>query len=127
MFSGSFKEHVEHVCKVLQRLYQHGVKLNPEKCMIFQEEVKYLGHIIKPDGYKMDLDNVAAVQKLASDHPPSTVGQLLQLYAMRHFFIRLISLDYLITFLYSFITFPHIFRIWIFFHFDLEFMVHFGL
>ena len=91
VFSGSFEEHVEHVRKVLQRLRQHGVKVNPGKCMMFQEEVKYLGHIITPDGYKMDPDNVAAVQKLASDPPPSTVGQLRQLIGFLSYFRKYIK------------------------------------
>ena len=91
VFSGSFEEHVEHVRKVLQRLQQHGVKVNPAKCMMFQEEVKYLGHIITPDGYKMDPDNVLAVQKLADDPPPSTVGQLRQLIGFLSYFRKYIK------------------------------------
>ena len=38
VFSKTFKEHVEHVRQVFQRLQNHGVKLKPGKCRSSQRE-----------------------------------------------------------------------------------------
>jgi len=42
-YSKSFSDHLEVIRKVLQALKRHGVKLRPEKCEMFQREVRYVG------------------------------------------------------------------------------------
>ena len=44
--TGSFKSISSDVDHVLQHLGEHGIKLNPAKCVWFQEEVKYLDHVL---------------------------------------------------------------------------------
>ena len=77
-FSRSFKEHVEHLRTVLQRLRKHGVKLKPCKCSLFKREVQFLGRIVSGDGYRMDPGCVRAVEKL-KEQIPKTVGEVRQL------------------------------------------------
>ena len=48
----TFDEHIALLEKVLTTLEMHGVKVKPGKCMWFQSEVDYLGHIIGADGIK---------------------------------------------------------------------------
>ena len=55
--------------KVLRRLKEHGVKLNPTKCKLFFKEVSYLGRIISENGYKMDPKNVEPVLALKDLRP----------------------------------------------------------
>lgn len=74
VFSRSFKDHVEDVRAVLQRLRQHGIKLKPSKCEVFRREVRYLGRIVSADGSKMDPADTLAVRALKMKRP-RTVGE----------------------------------------------------
>uniref|UniRef100_A0A3B3HUY0 Gypsy retrotransposon integrase-like protein 1 n=1 Tax=Oryzias latipes TaxID=8090 RepID=A0A3B3HUY0_ORYLA len=59
-----------HLDEVFGRLWQHGLKLRPDKCRLFQQEVKFLGHIVDRSGVRPDPEKVKAVQ----DWPiPSTI------------------------------------------------------
>ena len=42
-------------------LREAGLKLKPEKCSFFQEQVPYLGHIVSRDGIKPDPEKVQKV------------------------------------------------------------------
>ena len=64
VFSKTFEEHMEHVRQVLQRLQNHGVKLKPGKCKLFQREVSFLGRVISMSGYYIDPKATEAVTKL---------------------------------------------------------------
>jgi hypothetical protein len=50
VYSDSIEEHKKHLKEVFERLMAHGLKLHPEKCKFFQEQIEYLGHIIYPGG-----------------------------------------------------------------------------
>ena len=76
-YGRSFDEHVINLQKVLRRLREHGIKLRPEKCVLFKNEVKYLGKVITKDGYHDDLVNTEAVDILTT--PPKIVGNLRKL------------------------------------------------
>ena len=73
-YSKSFTGHVRHMRMVLRRLIEHGVKLNPEKCVLFKDEVKYLGHVVSAEGYRVDPASDEVIEKLKE--PPKTVGDL---------------------------------------------------
>ena len=69
VYSKNFDSHLDHVRKVLRRLGEHGVKLNPKKCKLFCNEVSYLGRIISEEGYRMDPKNVEPVLALKKLRP----------------------------------------------------------
>ena len=73
-FSESFEEMLENTRKVLQRLKEHGIKLQANKCILFRRKVKYLGKIISDEGYQDDPINTEAVEKLKKK--PETVGDV---------------------------------------------------
>ncbi len=49
--------------KVLDRLEEVGLKVSLDKCQICRDKVKYVGHIVSPDGVSTDPDKVEAVTK----------------------------------------------------------------
>ena len=75
VYSKTFDEHVHHIQLVFQRIKKKGLKLNPAKCDIFRNEVKYLGRIVGKDGYRMDTDAIEAVLKLKHT-VPKNVGEV---------------------------------------------------
>ncbi|GFT32943.1 retrovirus-related Pol polyprotein from transposon 412 [Trichonephila clavipes] len=58
----TFEEHLQNIRKVLSKLSDANLKLNPSKCEFFQKEVNYLGHIISAEGVRTDPEKVSAVK-----------------------------------------------------------------
>ncbi|GFY29442.1 retrovirus-related Pol polyprotein from transposon 412 [Trichonephila clavipes] len=58
----TFEEHLQNIQKVLSKLRDANLKLNPSKCKFFQKEVNYLGHIISAEGVRTDPEKVSAVK-----------------------------------------------------------------
>ena len=50
-----------------------GLKLKATKCMLFQTETIYLGHVISADGVSCNPAKVSAVKKWVA---PTTVNQV---------------------------------------------------
>lgn len=63
-FNKTFEDHVKNLETVLRRLREHGVKRKPQKCKLFQKEVRFLKRILSEEGYRMDPDSVRAVTEL---------------------------------------------------------------
>ena len=61
VYGSSFSEHVENLREVLQRLRLVRLKLSPDKCILLQREVTYLGYIVNENGVKVDPRKVEAV------------------------------------------------------------------
>ena len=53
-FSRDEQSHLQHLDIILTKIEDAGLKLKPSKCCLFQQEVKYLGHIISRDGIRTD-------------------------------------------------------------------------
>ncbi|MCO5612102.1 hypothetical protein L7F22_066364 [Adiantum nelumboides] len=66
--------HCQRVEEGLQRLYQYGGELNPDKCHVAEKEVVLLGHVISQEGIKVDPSRVQAILDLP---PPNSVGQVI--------------------------------------------------
>ncbi|GFX83965.1 retrovirus-related Pol polyprotein from transposon 297 [Trichonephila clavipes] len=58
----TFEEHLQNIRKVLSKLIDANLKLNPSKCKFFQKEVNYLGHIISAEGVRTDPEKVSTVK-----------------------------------------------------------------
>src|SRR6202043_428637 len=63
IYSEDPKQHVEHVCEVLRRLWENGLFLNPAKCEFHAETMEYLGFVLSLTGLSMDMAKVKAIQE----------------------------------------------------------------
>ena len=73
--SGTFTDHLTHIDKMLERIIERGLKLNPRKCKFFQSSVKFLGRVVDGNGYRMDDSSIEAVVALKS-MIPQNVGDI---------------------------------------------------
>ena len=58
----SIHQGIERLDHVLSRLQNANLKLKPSKCILFQDKVKFLGHVVSQDGILTDPDKITAVQ-----------------------------------------------------------------
>ena len=61
IFSRSLSDHIVHLNKVLERLVESGLKLQPLKCHFIRQEISYLGHVITTQGLKTNPLTVSAI------------------------------------------------------------------
>ena len=68
VFADSIEEHNKCLDALLKRCRDVGIKLNPEKCKFFLNEVTYIGHTISSEGIKPDHTKVNDIMNM----PPPT-------------------------------------------------------
>ena len=74
VYGKSFKQHTQNLKLVLNRLKSRGIKLRADKCILFKQEVRYLGRLISKEGYRPDPVDTEALEKFRK--PPKTIGEL---------------------------------------------------
>ena len=63
VYSKTFTEHIENLETVFARLWEEAnLKLNPEKCNLFQKNVCFLGHVISEYGIATDPKKIESVK-----------------------------------------------------------------
>lgn len=83
--SGNLHEHKQHLVQVFDRLAQHGLKLNPSKCVLGKSSVSFLGCLITTEGIKPLPQKTQAIAEFPK---PETVAQLKRFLAMLNFYRR---------------------------------------
>lgn len=71
--SESEDEHIQHLEKLFQRIQQHGLVINIEKCVFGQAQLNFLGHCLSASGYQPSPERVAAIREM---QPPQTITDL---------------------------------------------------
>ena len=61
-YSSTFDEGLRHLANVFTRLRAANLKLKPSKCIFFQRQVKFLGHIVSSEGIQTDPEKISAVR-----------------------------------------------------------------
>ncbi|GBG61919.1 hypothetical protein CBR_g26083 [Chara braunii] len=62
VYSRNLDEHIVHLRTVLDRLRTAKYKANRAKCEFAQQELKYLGHFVTPQGIRPLADKIKAIQ-----------------------------------------------------------------
>ena len=63
VYGKTFGVHLKHLEEVLERLKDSNLKLNSEKCIFFQKEVSFLGHLISEEGVRTSPEKVKCIQE----------------------------------------------------------------
>ena len=73
MYSGSSKEHSEHLRIVLQTLRERQLYAKLSKCQFWLDRVAFLGHVISAEGVSVDPQKIEAV---VNWKPPKNVSEV---------------------------------------------------
>ena len=63
VYSDTIADHLKRLERVFQKLREHGLKIEAEKCQFFQSRVKYLGHVVSAEGVATDTAETEAVSQ----------------------------------------------------------------
>lgn len=74
-YSTTFTDHVNDLRRVLHKLREHGVKLRPNKCELFKNQIRYVGRLVTNEGVQIDPKDLEAVNHLR-DREPKNVGEV---------------------------------------------------
>ncbi|XP_052218279.1 uncharacterized protein K02A2.6-like [Dreissena polymorpha] len=61
VFGSDFRQHMERIQKVLERMEAAGLKLRPDKCEMLKEEVVFLRHMVSKEGVRPIPANIAKI------------------------------------------------------------------
>ncbi|XP_026331519.1 uncharacterized protein LOC113238882 [Hyposmocoma kahamanoa] len=64
IFSSTFNDHLKDLRDVLEKMRENNLTINREKSRFFCSSLKYLGHIITPDGLKTNPEKTSAITNL---------------------------------------------------------------
>ena len=63
IYNRSWKDHVQHVDRVLKRLQEKKLYEKTSKCFFGVQEVEYLGHIVSHEGVKVDPNQIKSIKE----------------------------------------------------------------
>jgi hypothetical protein len=88
IFARDFEEHVAKLKCILQRLREAGLKLTPEKCNFFQQELTFLGHVVSNEGIKTDPEKIRAIHDWGK---PATVEDMRGFLGFANYYRRFVK------------------------------------
>ena len=81
----SFQEHLQHLVLVLQRLREANLHIKPAKCVLWRDEVLYLGHVVSRQGIATD---PVKINKVSGWPTPSTIKEVQQFLGLASYYCR---------------------------------------
>ncbi|XP_046612225.1 uncharacterized protein LOC124301349 [Neodiprion virginianus] len=91
IYSRSLEEHETKFRKLMKRLSDAGLTLQPDKCEFLRKEVAYLGHVITQNGLKPNPEKISAIKNYPVPKNPKQIKQFLGLIGYYRRFIPNLS------------------------------------
>ncbi len=88
VFGRTYEETLSNLCKVFDRLRDAHLKLKPKKCVLFQKEISFLGHLVTDTGIKCDPTKVEAIRNM---EPPKDVSGVKAFLGLASYYRRFLS------------------------------------
>lgn len=79
LYAKSLREHEVKFERLMKRLREANLKLQPDKCEFLRHEVAYLGHIICSDGVRPDPEKIKSIMEFPRLKNPINIKQFLRL------------------------------------------------
>lgn len=92
VYGSSLQAHNNNLRDVFEKLRQHNLKLQPDKCEFLRKEVAYLGHIITDKGIQPNPEKVKAISEIKIPKNPKDIKSFLGLVGYYRKFIENFSL-----------------------------------
>ena len=84
-YSPDLETHMRDLQMIFDRLAKAGLTLKPSKCKFATQEVKYLGHILSPNGIRVNPEKIEVIKKYPV---PKTVTQVRRFLGMTQYYRR---------------------------------------
>jgi hypothetical protein len=88
VYSESFEQHLQHVDEVLRRLRVTELTVNPEKIKLAVREISFLGHIVSPEGIRIDPEQTRAIRDFP---PPKDIRGIAHFVGMAKFYRKFVA------------------------------------
>lgn len=88
VFSKTYEKHLRNLERVFQRLHQHKLTLNPQKCLFMLPKVTYLGFTISKEGIHTDERYINTIKK---QEPPFDIKSLQRYLGMTSWYRKFIE------------------------------------
>lgn len=86
---------MENLQSVFNSLRKANLKLKPKKCVLFQNHVKFLGHVVSDQGISCDEDKI---QTVLDWHIPSNVSEVCGFLGLAGYYRHLIPIFSTVSF-----------------------------
>ncbi|MDN6023375.1 MAG: hypothetical protein L0I32_06045 [Lactobacillus sp.] len=88
IYSNDYEQHFKHVSQVLETLRKHQLIAKEKKCAFFYQNLRFLGHLITPEGIKTDPEKVDKVRDWPTPKTPKDGMKFLGLTSYYRKFIK---------------------------------------
>ncbi len=85
VYGNTPEEHEHRLHRALEAVDRAGLKLNTEKCLLRQGQLRYLGHVIDKEGICPDTTQIEAITHLEK---PKNISELRRMLGMIHYLGR---------------------------------------